>query len=587
MERREGRGPAVGQLKLELLAEIAVGSTTRVDLCRSRGPHAPGELLAVKRLLPQLAHDPVLSQRFLDEVWMTSALRHPNVVRVIGWGNDDRGSYLAVELVQGVSLARLMKTVFETGEDFTERLAVYLGACIARGLGAAHGLLSDRGEPLLLVHRNLTPSNVLLGFQGDVKVADFGLAKAKQRLSTTTATSLPNRPSTHVSPEEIRGETVDRRSDLFSLGVVLYEVLTRKLPFSGANDLDIVQRIVREPPPDPLGLRPKLDRNLARLVLRCLEKDPAARFQTAEDVARELEGWLFAHGWSEDNEVTLGRFVRRNSMRQMHWFERAIAGGARDPAPRPPSLRASAPPGAPERPRPAEKSRAEVTAVERPARRRRSDSGAPPSERASRPGREGATATAPPSGRPMPPVDVADPPTLFEEDSEEAPTVAMRRDDLPEELLARLRATRGGPVPVPPAAAPAGVPRPGAASPRSKVPPPLPPRDTPRSSSSGARSEPAPGKPQPTATPTTAPADWARALERIRLEVETHRTSAASMRESARQLLAAADDEDAARARAESALAMVQEATAMAAQGATAEALQRLDEALRLAGIHR
>lgn len=580
----------MGQLKLELLAEIAVGSTTRVDLCRSRGPHVPGELLAVKRLLPQLAHDPVLSQRFLDEVWMTSALHHPNVVRVINWGNDDRGSYLAVELVQGVSLARLMKTVFETGEDFTERLAVYLGACIARGLGAAHELRSDRGEPLLLVHRNLTPSNVLLGFQGDVKVADFGLAKAKQRLSTTTASSLPNRPSTHVSPEEIRGENVDCRGDLFSLGVVLYEVLTRRLPFSGANDLDTVQKIVREAPTDPLVRRPKLDRNLARIVLRCLEKDPAARWQSAADVARELEGWLFAHGWSEENDITLGRFVRRNSMRQMHWFERAIAGGAREPAPRPaPSFRPAS--AAPDKPRAPEKSRAEVTAVERPARRRRADSASPGSDR---PG------PAKPSEGAL---DIADPPTLFEEDSEEAPTLAMRRDDLPPELLAKLRAARGGPVPSPPAALappapaappaavptsggppitpstppPSGVPRPST-TPRSKAPPPLPARDTPK---------PAPVREAVAKPGPPSPTEWSRAIDRIRLEIDTHRTSAASMRESAQQLLAAADDEEAARRRAEQALVLAQEAARLAHGGAATEAKAKLDEALRLAGVQR
>ncbi len=564
----DGSRPAVGQLRLELLAEIAVGTTTRVDLCRSRGPLAQGELLAVKRLLPELLHDPVLSQRFLDEVWMTSALHHSNVVRVIGWGSDDRGSYLAVELVQGVSLARLMKTVFETGEDFTERLAVYLVLCVARGLGAAHELRSDRGEALMLVHRNLTPSNVLLGFQGDVKIADFGLAKAKQRLSTTTASSLPNRPSTHVSPEEVRGETVDRRSDLFSLGVILYEVLTRRLPFTGTNDLETVQKIVREAPADPLSLRPKLDRALSRLVLRCLEKDPQARFQSADEVARELSSWLFAHGWQEENEVTLGRFVRRNAMRQMHWFERAIAGGAREATPRPPAFRATATQAAAKAPSP-EKNRAEMTAVERPARRRRADSAPPP--------------TTPPASAPLPRanVDIADPPTVYDEDSEEVPTVAMKRDDLPAELLARLRAGKGvlsseGPLApgAPPAPGPAG---PASAPPPARATPSTPPRPDVRSRPPEAGSGPrriAPG--------TT---EWTRAIDRIRLEIETHGTSAASMRESARQLLAAADDEESARRRAEQALNMAKEAAALAGTGATDQAKVRLDEALRLAGI--
>jgi serine/threonine-protein kinase len=139
--------PAVGGLRFEVLAEVAVGATARVDLCRTVAP-IKGQLIAVKRLLPELAGDPSSANRFLDEVWMTSALRHPNVVGVMGWGHDDRGAYLAVELVQGVSLERLVKTVVDTREEFPERLVVYICSCIAKGLVAAHELQSNRGEPL-------------------------------------------------------------------------------------------------------------------------------------------------------------------------------------------------------------------------------------------------------------------------------------------------------------------------------------------------------------------------------------------------------------------------------------------------------
>src|SRR5688572_10272829 len=130
--------PAPAALSFQFLAEIATGATTRVDLCRSAGPNRPGELLAVKRLHPHFAEDPNIATRFLDEVWMTAALKHTNVVEVAGWGNDTQGTYLAVELVQGVSLARLMKTVFETGEVFPERLIVHIATQICRGLAAAH-----------------------------------------------------------------------------------------------------------------------------------------------------------------------------------------------------------------------------------------------------------------------------------------------------------------------------------------------------------------------------------------------------------------------------------------------------------------
>src|SRR5439155_4497002 len=123
----------------------------RVDLCRAVGGPKEGALLAVKRLHPHIAEDPGFATQFLDEVWMTAALKHPNVVEVQGWGTDSQGSYLAVELVQGVSLARLMKTVFDTGEVFSERMVVFVISRLCRGLEAAHALRGSDGELLHLV----------------------------------------------------------------------------------------------------------------------------------------------------------------------------------------------------------------------------------------------------------------------------------------------------------------------------------------------------------------------------------------------------------------------------------------------------
>src|SRR5688572_27330557 len=141
---RPSSAPASRPLALEYLAVIAEGPTARVDLCRATD--AGGRLVAVKRLHPEFAEDRKFVTRFLDEVWMTSALKHPNVVEVAGWGTDEQGLYLAVELVQGVSLARLMKTVKDTGEAFTERMVVYIASCLCRGLAAAHSLRSAEGR---------------------------------------------------------------------------------------------------------------------------------------------------------------------------------------------------------------------------------------------------------------------------------------------------------------------------------------------------------------------------------------------------------------------------------------------------------
>jgi serine/threonine-protein kinase len=320
--------PAAGAISFQVLAEISAGATARIDLCRATDPRRPdlqGALLAVKRLHPHVADDPGFQAQFQDEVWMTSALTHPNVVEVRGWGTDSIGSYLAVELVQGVSLARLMKTVFDTGEVFTERMVVYVAARLCRGLAAAHALRAPNGELLNLVHRDLTPGNVLVSFTGDVKIADFGLAKAKQRL-TKTLTGMSKGEPTYMAPEQARADEIDARADLFSLGVMLFELFGGRRPWLAKTDFEMVQVTARDPPADLRELRPKIDRELIAIVNKCLEKDPATRFQSASLIADRLENWLSVHGYMEGNEEALGRFVRRNAMRQMRWFERAIAG---------------------------------------------------------------------------------------------------------------------------------------------------------------------------------------------------------------------------------------------------------------------
>ena len=317
---------STGAIAFQPLAEIAVGDTARVDLCRATSGPRGGQLLAVKRLHPHIANEPAFANQFMDEVWMTAALRHPNVVEVAGWGTDDYGMYLAVELVQGVSLTRLMKTVFETGEMFTERMVVFIAQCICRGLSAAHKLRGPDGELLQLVHRDLSPGNVLISFAGDVKIADFGLAKAKLRLTQTVTGILKGLPQ-YMAPEQARAaREIDARADLFSLGVLLFELFAGRPPWVAESELQMVQVMLTQPPGDLRELRPKIDKELVAIVSKCLEKNPAARFQSADEALARLDNWLETHGYNEGNEDSLARFVRRNAMRQMRWFERAVGG---------------------------------------------------------------------------------------------------------------------------------------------------------------------------------------------------------------------------------------------------------------------
>ncbi|AKT40212.1 serine/threonine protein kinase [Chondromyces crocatus] len=342
--------PAPAGLSFQYLAEIAVGATTRVDLSRITGPRRSGELCAVKRLHAHLEEDAGVATEFLDEVWMTASLKHPSVVEVVGWGKDEQGSYLAVELVQGVSLMRLMKTVTETREAFPERLVVYAAAQICRGLAAAHGLRAPSGELLNLVHRDLTPGNVLVGFQGEVKIADFGLAKAKLRMTRTLTGTLKGEP-TYMAPEQAKGTEIDRRADLFALGVMMFELFAGQHPWAAPTEFEMVHLIATAPPADLRELRPKIDKGLVTLVNRCLEKDPAARYQSAEEILARLDEWLHAHGYQQGSQEALARFVRRNAMRQMRWFERAMGGelaptGEAMPVNQPPAARPPPPPRA-------------------------------------------------------------------------------------------------------------------------------------------------------------------------------------------------------------------------------------------------
>ncbi len=312
-------------LSFELLAEIAVGATATVELCRLKDGPLAGELVAVKRLHPHIAEDQEFVDMFRDEIWMAQALKHKHVARVVGWGEDEYGRYLASEFIRGVSLQRLMKTVFATGEEFGERMIVYLASAVCGGLAEAHVLCGSDGELLDLVHRDLTPGNILLGFAGEVAIIDFGLAKAKQRLTRTMTGVLKGKPL-YMAPEQLLDEGIDVRTDVFALGVVMFELFSGQRPWPGSGQLDIMRAMTELPPADLQQFRPDIDRVLAKLVARCLARDPTDRYQSALELREDLFHWLRTHGYQEGNPKSLSRFVRRNAMRQMRWFDRAVAG---------------------------------------------------------------------------------------------------------------------------------------------------------------------------------------------------------------------------------------------------------------------
>lgn len=248
-------------------------------------------LYAVKRLHAHLREDVDVRVMFLDEARIAGLLRHPNVVSVVDVGEDDEGPFLVMEYVEGVTVGTLIEKSVAAGELVPLGVALRIGLHAARGLHAAHDLAGPDGAPLSLVHRDVSPYNVLVGFDGVTRVTDFGIAKALGRLSGTSTGILKGKLG-YMSPEQLQFRGQDRRSDLFSLGVVLFELLTSSRLYPGTLAEESARRILDEPPPDLLDFRDDAPPELVALLFELLAKDPANRPGDAREVARTLEATL-------------------------------------------------------------------------------------------------------------------------------------------------------------------------------------------------------------------------------------------------------------------------------------------------------
>ena len=317
--------PPAEPMKLARLAEIARGGMGTVELARVEEGRLAGQMVAVKRLHPNIASDPQFVSMFLDEAWLTAALHHVNVVAVAAWGDDERGMFLAIEFVQGVSLARLLKESKQNQEMFAERTVANLCSQICAGLTAAHGLRGDDGALLGLVHRDLTPGNVLVRFDGLVKIVDFGIAKAEERISHTRTGTLKGKPA-YMAPEQARGGKVDQRADIFSFGVLMFELLAGQRPWKAKAAFDVMMEIAGDPPPRLSELRPALNPEFIAIVEKCLAKSPEERFSSAAEIQARLDAWRAQKGFLSDDQQSLAAFVVRNSDAQIAWYEAALRG---------------------------------------------------------------------------------------------------------------------------------------------------------------------------------------------------------------------------------------------------------------------
>lgn len=245
-------------------------------------------LYAIKRLHESLRQDPEFRAMFLDEARLAGLIRHTHVVSVLDVGEDERGPFLVMEFIEGVSITALLGRLRKRKELLPIQLALRIAADAARGLDAAHDLKSPDGTSLNLVHRDVSPSNILIGYDGTVRVTDFGVAKAIGRTTRTEGGLLKGKFG-YMSPEQLRFGEIDRRSDLFALGIVLVELLTSERLYGSDSPVPAPLRILEEDPPDPGEWRSDLPPELVALIFELLAKDPALRPKTAHAVADRLD----------------------------------------------------------------------------------------------------------------------------------------------------------------------------------------------------------------------------------------------------------------------------------------------------------
>jgi serine/threonine-protein kinase len=278
--------------RYELLCPVATGGMASVWLAKLRAKHGFERLVAVKTILPQLASDVRFQQMFLDEARLASKIDHVNACHVIDLGDEHGVLYLVMEWIDGDSLSKLQRAVEASGQTFPCGVALKIVADTCAGLHAAHELCDADGRPLGVVHRDVSPQNVLIGPRGIVKVIDFGIAKARDRMSGDTTTGSLKGKIHFMAPEQALGTPLTRRADVWAAGALLYSLLAGEPPYDGPNQYATLHRIASgEPPP---RLQPSVPDAVAAVVYRALSHNPDARFQTAAEMQQAVEAAMTA-----------------------------------------------------------------------------------------------------------------------------------------------------------------------------------------------------------------------------------------------------------------------------------------------------
>ena len=281
--------------KYYLLERINVGGMAEVFKAKAFGVEGFERFLAVKRILPNIAEDEEFIAMFIDEAKIAVQLQHANIAQIFDLGKVEDAYFIALEYVRGRDLRAMFDRLRQRKEVMPLAQACFVMMQVCEGLDYAHNKRDAHGQELHLVHRDISPQNVLVGFEGEVKLIDFGIAKAAGKASKTQAGILKGKFG-YMSPEQVRGLPIDRRSDIFSVGIVLYELLTGERLFMGESDFSTLEKVRNVEILPPSSYNKTIPEELERIALKALAKDPEDRYQNAIDLHDDLQAFLYTKG---------------------------------------------------------------------------------------------------------------------------------------------------------------------------------------------------------------------------------------------------------------------------------------------------
>src|SRR5689334_4321770 len=277
--------------KYLLLERVSVGGMAEVFIAKAFGVEGFERFLAIKKILPTMAEDQEFITMFIDEARISVQLNHANVVHIHELGKYEDAFYIAMEYVSGRDLRTILERYKKRKEIMPTAQAVFVASKVCEGLDYAHRKKDARGQDLNIIHRDVSPQNILCSYEGEVKIIDFGIAKAANRSQKTQAGILKGKFG-YMSPEQVRGLPIDRRSDIFAVGVILYEMLTGEKLFVGESDFSTLEKVRNAKVTPPKRLVPSIPDDLERVVLKALAREAEDRYQWPSDLQEDLMRFL-------------------------------------------------------------------------------------------------------------------------------------------------------------------------------------------------------------------------------------------------------------------------------------------------------